>query len=131
MDSEQLPAITTIPSLSTHERAAILDRLFEPCVPLHTLSISLLLEKTFSSYDDLISSIGLQLTELAESSSKSDKEWLESILAAHPRLGQSKIESTQSKTEQAQLSSRNDPNDQSLSHLNTLYEKTFPGLRYM
>ncbi|KAI4178096.1 MAG: hypothetical protein L6R41_008538 [Letrouitia leprolyta] len=95
MDSEQLPAITTIPSLSTHERAAILDRLFEPCVPLHTLSISLLLEKTFSSYDDLISSIGLQLTELAESSSKSDKEWLESILAAHPRLGQSKIESTQ------------------------------------
>ncbi|KAL8935312.1 MAG: hypothetical protein Q9211_004762 [Gyalolechia sp. 1 TL-2023] len=131
MVSDRLPAVNTIPHLSTHERAAILDRLFEPCVPLHTLSISLLIEKPFRSYDDLISSVGLQLTALAESSSTSDQEWLESILAAHPRLGQSKIESVQSKAEQAQLNTENDSPDQRLSQLNDLYEQTFPGLRYV
>ena len=131
MELTRLPAITTIPTLPTEERAAILDRLFEPCVPLHTLSVSLLREKTFDSYDDLISNIGLQLIELADSSSTSDTEWLESILAAHPRLGQSQVESTQSRTEQAQLSSGKDSSDQSLSQLNELYERTFPGLRYV
>ncbi|KAL9029134.1 MAG: hypothetical protein Q9196_002595 [Gyalolechia fulgens] len=93
--------------------------------------MSLLIEKPFRSYDDLISSVGLQLTALAESSSTSDQEWLESILAAHPRLGQSKIESVQSKAEQAQLNTENDSPDQRLSQLNDLYEQTFPGLRYV
>ncbi|KAL8718333.1 MAG: hypothetical protein Q9225_004512 [Loekoesia sp. 1 TL-2023] len=131
MGLDRLPAVGAIPHLSTTQRAAILDQLFEPSVPLHTLSVSLLLEKSFDSYDDLISSIGLQLTELAESSSTSDKEWLESILAAHPRLGQSEIESTQSKAEQAQLNTGKDSSDQSLSQLNNLYEQSFPGLRYI
>lgn len=126
-----LPAVTSIPHLTTEERAALLDRLFEPCVPLHTLSAGLLREKTFDSYDDLISSIGLQLTVLAESTSTTDKAWLESILAAHPRLGQSKVESTQSKAEQAKLSSQHDSPGQSLSQLNDLYEQTFPGLKYV
>ncbi|KAL8705698.1 MAG: hypothetical protein Q9201_001218 [Fulgogasparrea decipioides] len=131
MTSGPLPAITTIPRLCTEERAAILDRLFEPCVPLHTLSVSLLHDETFESYDDLISSIGVQLTELAESSSKSDCEWLHSILAAHPRLGESNIKSSQSRSEQAQLSMDEDTSDESLPQLNALYEQTFPGLRYM
>ncbi|KAL8648883.1 MAG: hypothetical protein Q9210_004732 [Variospora velana] len=61
--------------------------------------------------------------------STSDQAWLESILAAHPRLGQSKIESTQSKAEQAQLNAGDDSQRQALSQLNDLYEKTFPGLR--
>ncbi|KAI4119634.1 MAG: hypothetical protein LQ345_000539 [Seirophora villosa] len=131
MDSGRLPAASRVSRLSTAERAAILDRLFEPCVPLHTLSVSLLLEKTFDSYDEMISSIGLQLTELAESTSTSDQAWLETILAAHPRLGQSTIESTQSRAEQAQLNTGDDSQPHSLSHLNDLYEQTFPGLRYI
>ncbi|KAL8908154.1 MAG: hypothetical protein Q9207_000977 [Kuettlingeria erythrocarpa] len=130
MDQAQLPAVTTIPHLSTDERAAVLDRLFEPCVPLHTLSAGLLREKSFDSYDDLISSIGLQLTNLADSPSTNDMAWLESILAAHPRLGR-KVESRQSQAEQAQLNSPDDPAGQSLSELNDLYEQTFPGLRYV
>ncbi|KAL8780555.1 MAG: hypothetical protein Q9213_006421 [Squamulea squamosa] len=131
MDTARLPALTTLPSLSTAERAAILDRLFEPCVPLHTLSVSLLQENTFASYNELISSVGLQLTALANSSSTSDSAWLQSILAAHPRLGQSKIESAQSKSEQAQLNTGGDSSGQALAELNDLYEQTFPGLRYV
>lgn len=129
--ADQLPALATIPHLPTAERAILLDRLFEPCVPLHTLSLSLLQENTFASYDELIGSIGLQLTALANSHSTSDSAWLQSILAAHPRLGQSKVESSQSRSEQAQLNTGIESSAQSLTELNLLYEQTFPGLRYV
>lgn len=98
-----LPPIETVPLLPTEERAKLLDLLFEPSTQLHTLSVSLLQEKTFASYNDLIAAIGVQLTVLAESASKSDTEWLEDILGSHPRLGAKQVESVQSQAEQAQL----------------------------
>ncbi|KAL8802084.1 MAG: hypothetical protein Q9182_004028 [Xanthomendoza sp. 2 TL-2023] len=131
MESVRLPAVATLPDLSTEERAAVLDQLFEPCIPLHTLSVTLLRETSFKSYADLVSSIGLQLAALAQSSSASDREWLQDILAAHPRLGQGNVESTQSRSEQAQLNLGGESSDQSLAELNLLYEQTFPGLRYV
>ena len=131
MAQYSLPRITALPSLPTEQLATILDHLFEPSVPLHTLSIDLLRDQAFSSYDDLIASIGLQLTHLADSSSTSDSQWLESILAAHPRLGEKKIDSTQSKAEQAQLAVDAGDGQDKLSELNALYERTFPGLRYV
>src|SRR2546421_12223894 len=97
------PLIESIPPLSTVERATILDHLFEPSIPLHTLSVGLLHEKTFESYNDLIASVGLQLTELAGSPSPSDQDWLDKILGAHPRLGEKKVDSAKSRAEQAQL----------------------------
>ena len=131
MSEYMLPPITALPSLPTAELAKILDHLFEPSVPLHTLSVDLLRDQRFSSYDDLVASIGLQLTHLAESSSTSDSRWLESILVAHPRLGEKRIDSTQSKAEQAQLASDAENGQDKLSELNALYEQTFPGLRYV
>ena len=131
MAQYSLPRITALPSLPTEQLATILDHLFEPSVPLHTLSIDLLRDQAFSSYDDLIASIGLQLTHLADSSSTSDSQWLESILAAHPRLGEKKVDSTQSKAEQAQLAVDAGDGQDKLSELNALYERTFPGLRYV
>lgn len=130
MEAFQLPSISVVPSLSTVDRAAILDHLFEPCTSLHTLSVSLLRETSFDSYDDLISGIGRQLAQLAGSASTSDAKWLESILAAHPRLGQGNIDSAQSRAEQAQLKS-NAYEAEALAKLNTEYEQTFPGLRYV
>ena len=127
---EKLPSISAIPSLRTHQRAALLDRLFEPCVPLHTLSVELLHDNTFQSYDEMIASIGVQLTGLADSSSTSDSKWLDSILAAHPRLGDT-ADGAQSSHEQAHLHVETSDDGMSLSELNTLYEKTFPGLRYV
>ena len=131
MTAHTLPPITTLPSLPTPELTTILDHLFEPSVPLHTLSVDLLRNQRFSSYDDLVASIGVQLTALAESSSTSDSKWLESILGAHPRLGEKKIDSTQSKAEQAQLALDAGTGQDKLSELNALYEQTFPGLRYV
>ena len=131
MASYNLPAISAVPTLSTPDLVAILDHLFEPCVPLHTLSVENLRHETFHSYDDCIANIGVQLTELAESASTSDTKWLESILEAHPRLGQQKIESTQSQSEQSQLAPTSKNDEDKLAEMNTLYERTFPGLRYV
>ena len=131
MTSYALPPISAVPTLPTSERAAILDHLFEPSTPLHTLSVGLLHEQTFPSYHDLISSIGVQLVDLAESPSTSDTQWLDSILGAHPRLGESKIDSSQSLSEQAHLKSLEESDNRTLAELNTSYERTFPGLRYV
>lgn len=126
-----LPDITTVPSLSTSERAAILDALFEPSTSLHTLSVDLLHTQKFESYNELIATIGVQLTDLLESSSTSDTEWLNTILGAHPRLGAAKVDSTQSQSEQAQLRAGGEAEVERLASLNREYEATFPGLIYV
>jgi len=131
MSSFSLPPVAGVPALSTIERATVLDALFEPCTALHTLSLDLLHTETFGSYNDLIASIGMQLTDLSESASTSDSEWLDKILGAHPRLGEKKVESAQSKAEQAQLNTGGEEEAVKLRDLNEEYEKTFPGLRYV
>ncbi|KAF7927337.1 uncharacterized protein EAE97_010012 [Botrytis byssoidea] len=126
-----IPPIAGIPSLSTAERAGVLDALFEPCTALHTLSMDLLHTTTFESYNDLIASVGTQLVDLSESTLPSDREWLDKILGSHPRLGEKKVESVQSKAEQAQLNTGPTEEAEKLKALNEEYEKTFPGLRYV
>lgn len=129
--ASSLPPISSLPKRPTSEQAAVLDLLFEPSTQLHTLSIALLQKKTFVSYNDLIASIGDQLTDLAESASTSDMEWLEQILGAHPRLGEKNVHSVQSRSEQAQLHSGKDWEENKLARLNKDYEEVFPGLRYV
>ncbi|TVY57909.1 putative allantoinase 1 [Lachnellula cervina] len=131
MSSFQVPPISGVPALSTIERAAVLDALFEPCTALHTLSLDLLHTETFESYNDLIASVGVQLTDLSESSSTSDTEWLDKILGAHPRLGEKKVESAQSQAEQAQLNTGGAEEATKLRSLNEEYERKFPGLKYV
>ena len=88
--TSRLPPIEQIPLLTTEEKAAMLDLLFEPSTQLHTLSIPTLHEK-FSSYDELIQAVEQQLTQLAQSASTSDTQWLLDILGSHPRLGAKKV----------------------------------------
>lgn len=130
MAETKLPSVSTVPTLSAEQRAQILDLLFEPSTQLHTLSVPLLHEKEFQSYSELISAVGVQLTELSESASTSDTQWLESILGSHPRLGAKKVESAQSQAEQAQLQGSGEEAEM-LRSLNEEYETTFPGLRYV
>jgi len=131
MSSFHLPPVSSIPTLTTTERAAILDALFEPCTALHTLSVELLHDEPFESYNALITSIGIQLTELQHSSSTSDTESLDRILAAHPRLGEKKVDSAQSRGEQAGLNTGGEEEAGQLRELNREYEEKFPGLRYV
>jgi hypothetical protein len=133
-----LPEISSLPTLSTQGRASILDLLFEPSTSLHTLSLPVTTEK-YGTYDDLIIAIGMQLSNLAESSSTSDNTWLESILSAHPRLGEKKVDSEMSRMEQKAMNEASGDKDGKgkedeasiLAELNKEYEKAFPGLRYV
>jgi 2-oxo-4-hydroxy-4-carboxy--5-ureidoimidazoline (OHCU) decarboxylase len=136
--SMSLPPISTVPALDAEDRAAILDLLFEPCTQLHTLSVSTLREKTFRSYDELAAAVGKQLTSLFESDLKSDQEWLDVILNAHPRLGEKKVESELSRREQADMGAGGagdattaEEEAEELRRLNGRYEGVFEGLRYV
>lgn len=131
MSSYNLPPADIVHNLNITERAAILDALFEPCTALHTLSVERLGLASFDSYNDLIASVGQQLTDLSESNLRSDTEWLDIVLAAHPRLGAKKIHSAQSQAEQAQLNTGRQGENELLQALNLAYEQKFPGLRYV
>ena len=144
--STTLPPISTLPTLPASSRAAVLDLLFEPCTQLHTLSVSMLHDKSFASYDELAAAVGAQLTELFESGLKSDQDWLDVILNAHPRLGEKRVESELSRREQAAMNSSGvgtgggpggagaeaaEAEAEELRRLNAQYEAVFEGLRYV
>ncbi|KAF2838196.1 hypothetical protein M501DRAFT_1058374 [Patellaria atrata CBS 101060] len=132
-----LPPLPSLPASSTSIRASLLDALFEPCTQLHTLSLPLLSSTAFPSYPALIDGIRSQLQTLQTSSSTSDTEWLDKILAAHPRLGEKKVDSAQSRAEQAAMEAASggeggkEEEARALRALNEEYERTFPGLRYV
>ena len=130
--SSTLPPVSTLPSLSTAERAAVLDTLFEPCTQLHTLSVSTLGASQFDSYTSLITTVGEQLSALLQSSLASDQVWLEKILCAHPRLGGKDAENL-SAMSQAEQSASTGTEDEAvmLRMLNAEYEAVFPGMRYV
>ena len=126
-----LPPIETVPKLAASERAAILDHLFEPSESLHRIYGAALGGSTFSNYGELISDVQLLLEKLSQSSATNDIEILDDILGSHPRLGEKGVESAQSRAEQAQLAPQDNSESVRLAEMNNLYEKTFPGLRYV
>lgn len=126
-----LPAINTLSHLPDSALTTVLDLLFEPSPPLHSLSLPILRSTTFPSYDTLILAVNTQLTALAQSDSPEDTAKLSEILCSHPRLGEKKVDSEQSRAEQAQLQKGGEEEKEQLAKLNKEYEDKFPGLRYV
>lgn len=109
----------------------MLDLLFEPSPPLNTLTLPVLRSTTFPNYEVLITAVNAQLKALASSVSPEDVEKLSEILCSHPRLGEKKVDSEQSRKEQAQLQQGAEEEKEKLANLNKEYEEKFPGLRYV
>ena len=137
-----LPDISTVPTLPTSSQSEILSLLFEPSPTLISRFTPLLSKQEFESYDSLISAVGYQLRELAESEDGQDRTALEDILSSHPRLGEKKVHSALSRMEQKAMEAAShagpEPEEakrleeqEILKGLNDEYEKTFPGLRYV
>lgn len=126
-----LPPVSTLPHASDSELTAVLDLLFEPSPPLNSLTLPVLRSTTFPSYDVLIIAVNAQLKALANSDSPEDVKTLSEILCSHPRLGEKKVESEQSKKEQAQLQQGAEEEKEKLASLNKEYEEKYPGLRYV
>ncbi|KAJ4355396.1 uncharacterized protein N0V89_003412 [Didymosphaeria variabile] len=126
-----LPPVNTLSHLPEDELAKVLDLLFEPSPPLHALSLPVLRSTVFPTYDILIVAVNAQLSALAQSDDPKDIEKLSEILCSHPRLGEKKVESEQSRAEQAQLQKGAEEEKEQLAALNREYEEKFPGLRYV
>ncbi|KAH7067314.1 Oxo-4-hydroxy-4-carboxy-5-ureidoimidazoline decarboxylase [Paraphoma chrysanthemicola] len=122
-----LPPTSALPHSPDSTLTTVLDLLFEPSPPLHTLTLPILRSTTFPSYDVLITAVNAQLTALATS----DNDTLSQILCSHPRLGEKKVDSEQSRKEQAQLQGGGEEEGAKLKSLNEEYERVFPGLRYV
>ena len=126
-----LPAISSLPHASDAELKNVLDLLFEPSPSLHSLTLPVLRSAIFPSYDILITAVNAQLGALASSDRAEDVTKLSEILCSHPRLGEKKVESEQSRKEQAQLQQGGEEEKEKLASLNQEYEEKFPGLRYV
>ncbi|KAH9877735.1 hypothetical protein J1614_002952 [Plenodomus biglobosus] len=127
-----LPAITTLPHSDDATLTHVLDLLFEPSPTLHALTLPVLRSTTFPTYSVLITAVGAQLSALANSPDPANIDTLDQILVSHPRLGEKKVASEQSRKEQAQLQGEEgDEEVRALADLNREYEERFGGLRYV
>ncbi|KAJ4990119.1 OHCU decarboxylase [Stagonosporopsis vannaccii] len=126
-----LPPVSTLPHATDTQLTTVLDLLFEPSPPLNALTLPVLRSTTFPSYQVLITAVNAQLKALASSDSPADVEKLSEILCSHPRLGEKKVDSEQSRKEQAQLQQGAEEEKEKLASLNREYEEKFPGLRYV
>ncbi|KAK9469682.1 Oxo-4-hydroxy-4-carboxy-5-ureidoimidazoline decarboxylase [Lipomyces arxii] len=127
MTDYMLPEATLFRSLTEDERITVITHLFERSTELEKMIVP---EFSFvMSYGELIAHSRALLLNLASESASDPKQMkvLLDILAAHPRLGARKIESSHSVAEQASLQSESE----ALAELNAEYEKKFPGLRYV
>lgn len=122
------PSILELPNLPAADQTAVLDLLFEPSPALHALSDPLL-QSSHATYTALVNQIRSSLHSLLSSSSPSSLSTLDAVLQSHPRLGASKVDSAQSRAEQASLGTVGE--GEKLKQLNEEYEATFPGLRYV
>lgn len=127
MSRYRLPGAATIPVLPTDGRVKVLAHLFEPCDALNTLALEYLATGPFDNYDEVITLIKQLLIDLKDTDSPSNTAWLLKILAAHPRLGEKRIDSEHSRLEQASLTAESEEEGIKLKALNKQYEETFPG----
>ncbi|PHH69234.1 hypothetical protein CDD82_7903 [Ophiocordyceps australis] len=131
MASQLLPPIGSLASASDAVLMETLDLLFEPSPAIHSTLLPVITTRTgnaFSSYSDLIQACHAALLSLApDSASAGPSATLLSVVGAHPRLGEKKVESAQSAAEQASLAGQREQ----LAKLNREYEERYPGLRYV
>lgn len=110
-----------------------MNHLFEPCSTLAELLVKSVMTEPHTDYTMFIEQARrFLLASLEKEEQKpSISPAIAKIISAHPRLGPSKDKlSTHSASEQRSLVS-NAEEAHKLAHYNDLYEKKFPGLRYV
>lgn len=128
-----LPSPDGISTLLVEKKVEVLAHLFEPCSTLAELLTNSVMYTDFESYRHFIEACRSFLINYLHEEEKKETVLpkVAKIIAAHPRLGPSKDKlSSHSSAEQKTLVG-NEEEAQKLAVLNELYEKTFPGLRYV
>jgi 2-oxo-4-hydroxy-4-carboxy--5-ureidoimidazoline (OHCU) decarboxylase len=124
-----IPTMSLVPasslqSLPDESVEQVLALLFEPSPALQGLLLPEIRTTPLTTYHDLSSLARATLSSLSP-----DSPLLLSILSAHPRLGEKRVDSAQSQSEQKSLG--NETERAQLQKLNEEYEAKFPGLRYV
>ncbi|OBA24283.1 hypothetical protein METBIDRAFT_36167 [Metschnikowia bicuspidata var. bicuspidata NRRL YB-4993] len=128
-----LPPSSLLHCLSPAQKVEVLDHLFEPCSTLAGLLTDTVMTKPHANYGDFVESARRFLAEYLRRQEQRPpiSPAVSKIISAHPRLGPSKDKlSSHSASEQSSLVGSAEE-AQKLAQLNTLYEKRFPGLRYV
>jgi 2-oxo-4-hydroxy-4-carboxy--5-ureidoimidazoline (OHCU) decarboxylase len=107
----------------------VLEFLFEKSDALNSLIHSRVLPSHPTDYISLVQRTRNALGDLSVTNPSDPNIPL--IIAAHPRLGASKVESASSQKEQESLKAANEQEAHQLKELNQQYEQVFPGLRYV
>lgn len=136
--SPSLPSISSLHGADDKTIESVLDLLFEPSADLHALTIAAIRDgPPFTSYSTLIEYVGTLMSRLTQSPKPPNAQaMLHGILGSHPRLGEKKVDSAQSRAEQAHLntsgaSQEKEEEAAKLKMLNDEYETRYPGLRYV
>lgn len=137
MANYTLPSISDLKKCSSSELSVVIAHLFEPTSFLTNLIYTNLISPSsssspsFSTYPEFIECVRKLLLDLPiPSSSSSLDPGIANVIGAHPRLGAKKVDSAQSQKEQSSL--QRSPKDlEKIRLLNSIYERTFPGLRYV
>lgn len=141
----RLPPTDKLSILPHPQLTETLGHLFEPCQTLSSLLILKVFSKNckYATYTEMIESCRnelMQYLNAAELEAKCSGTPIDpdisKIIAAHPRLGRSKVNKTEnlsshSSEEQKSVQASSDQEAFKLSELNEKYEATFPGLRYV
>lgn len=129
-----LPDIGALPALDDAALFSALDLLFEKSADMHALAGPVARSGQFASYPALVDAVRAALLALQQQQQQSQaaRARLLGILGAHPRLGEKKVDSAQSRAEQANLQKGAGAAEaERLAALNAEYETRFPGLRYV
>ncbi|KAI9671307.1 MAG: hypothetical protein M1831_004216 [Alyxoria varia] len=144
-----LPPPTTLTRILTEQKVIVSDTLFEHSSSVQGIADAILEDHpAFSSYDEFIAAVEEAMLyrfidsgdqpRASERAKAMQEELLADVFAAHPRLGEKRVESALSRAEQAQLQSQGqdaggkaEEEARDLERLNKAYEEKFPGLRYV
>ncbi|KAL9088833.1 MAG: hypothetical protein Q9159_002869 [Coniocarpon cinnabarinum] len=140
MADSRLPSSSDLSNASPHQLHSITSILFEDSPELESIITTIIHEDPPSGYESLIELVRGRLksfvptpASLHDLGSVEKGHRPDSILNAHPRLGENKVNlSASSAAEQSNLQSSTDQQQAlELAHLNAEYEAQFEGLHYL
>lgn len=126
---KSLPPFESFMHGTSEIQNGIVELLFEKSDALNLLIHERVIPSRPIDYIALVQGTREALIDLLNT--KSNDGRIPAIIAAHPRLGASKVDSVSSQKEQASLQAASEIEAEQLKALNQQYEDTFPGLRYV
>lgn len=128
-----LPPPENLSLISRDEKTEVLDHLFELCHVLAHLIVGNVMNQNYETYTSFTETCRKFLLHFLEEEEAKETVLpkIAQIISAHPRLGPSIDKLSSHSLSEQKFLAGTEERTQNLAILNELYEKTFPGLRYV